>query len=309
MSLSVNTNIGALTALQNIRGSAYDIAASQSRIASGLTVAGPKDNGALFQIATQLKADLAGHKAVDRSLAGATSLVDVSIAAATAISDILIEMKEKSIQATDATLDKASRFSLQSDFDALLAQLDLIADNALFNDINLLDPLKGNNGKGKGKGLAKGKGDPGFGNIEVLLSPDGAVMTIAAQPAHADDLKIDSLKFDTPSQALAAVDAVSAAAQSVTLSLAKFGAAARRLDIQSTLNSRLMDSMTAGIGNLVDADLSKEAAELTARKMRLNLAIQSLSIANAGSSSILGLFQKNGTGAPISNTAAPSTVI
>jgi flagellin len=292
MSLSVNTNIGALMALQNIQGSTTDIAATQSRIATGLTVAGPKDNGALFQIATDLKADLAGHKAVGRGLVSATSLVDVSIAGAAVISDILIEMREKALHATDASLDKASRTSLQSDFDALLAQLDLVADNAVFNDLNLLNPEKGNNGKGHGKGLAKVKGDPGFGNIEVLLSPDGAVMTIAAQPMHADDLKIDSLSFDTRSQALDAVDAVSTAAESVTLSLAALGTDGRRLEIQTTLNSRLMDSMAAGIGNLVDADLSKEAAELTARQMRLDLGIHSLSIANAGASSILGLFKQ-----------------
>ena len=271
MSLSVNTNIGALMALQNIQGSTTDIAATQSRIATGLTVAGPKDNGALFQIATDLKADLAGHKAVGRTLASATSLIDVSVAGAAVISDILIEMREKALQATDASLDKASRTSLQADFDALLDQLDLVADNAVFNDLNLLNPEKGNNGKGFAASKGKSKGHPGFGNIEVLLNANGAVMTIAAQPMHADDLKIDSLSFDTRSQALDAVDAVSTAAESVTLSLAALGTDGRRLEIQTTLNSRLMDSMAAGIGNLVDADLSKEAAELTARQMRGNV--------------------------------------
>jgi flagellin len=83
---------------------------------------------------------------------------------------------------------------------------------------------------------------------------------------RASDLEIDSLSLASRSQALMAADALSNAAETVTLSSAALGAGGRRLDIQNTLNSRFIDTLAAGIGNLVDADLSQEAAELTARK-------------------------------------------
>ena len=182
MSLSVNTNSGALMALREIQGAAYDFGVTQSRIATGLSVASPKDNGALFQIATELKSDIAGYKAIARTLATATSVVDVALAGAAATADILMEMREKAIHAADASLDIASRKILQTEFEALLVQLDFVADNAVFNDLNLLNALKGNNGKGIAASKGKSKGDPGFGDIDILLTPDGSVMTIAAQP-------------------------------------------------------------------------------------------------------------------------------
>ena len=54
---------------------------------------------------------------------------------------------------------------------------------------------------------------------------------------------------------------------------------------------KLQDTIDAGVGNLVDADLAKESARLQALQTKQQLGIQALSIANASSSSLLGLFR------------------
>ncbi len=54
---------------------------------------------------------------------------------------------------------------------------------------------------------------------------------------------------------------------------------------------KLQDSLEAGVGNLVDADLAKESARLQALQTKQQLGVQALSIANSSSSSLLSLFR------------------
>ena len=55
--------------------------------------------------------------------------------------------------------------------------------------------------------------------------------------------------------------------------------------------SKLQDSITTGIGNLVDADVAKESANLTALQTKQQLGVQALSIANSAPQAILSLFK------------------
>jgi flagellin len=71
------------------------------------------------------------------------------------------------------------------------------------------------------------------------------------------------------------------------------GAAKKQIDLQKTFTQSLMDSIDRGVGQLVDADMNKESTRLQALQVQQQLGIQSLSIANSSSQSILSLF-KNG---------------
>ena len=99
MSFSVNTNPGALVALQNLGGTSRELFTTQNKISTGLDVAGAKDDGAIFAIAQKNRADVAGLGAVKNSLDRGTSAVDVALAAGEAISDLLIELKAKVVAA------------------------------------------------------------------------------------------------------------------------------------------------------------------------------------------------------------------
>ena len=77
----------------------------------------------------------------------------------------------------------------------------------------------------------------------------------------------------------------------VTSSLTKLGTGSKSLDNQLTFTSKLQDTLEMGIGNLVDADLAKESAKLTALQTKQQLGVQALSIANSSSSVLLSLFR------------------
>ena len=136
---SVNTNYGALVALQSLNQTTKDLSEVQQRVNTGLKVSSAKDNGAVFAIAEGQRARVASLGAVMDGIDRATSVIDVGLSAGEAIGDILKQMKEKSVaaQATDLSTDQ--RAALQADFNALRNQVDQIANAATFNGSNLVN--------------------------------------------------------------------------------------------------------------------------------------------------------------------------
>ena len=68
MTVSVNTNPGAMIALQNLNKSNMELQQVQNRINTGLSVSGAKDNGGIFAIAQRMRADVSAYGVVQQSL-------------------------------------------------------------------------------------------------------------------------------------------------------------------------------------------------------------------------------------------------
>ena len=275
MTNSVNTNAGAMIALQNLNRTNMELEQVQSRINTGLSVAGAKDNGGIYAIAQRMRSEVSGYKAVQDSLNRAVSTVDVALAAGEAISDLLIEMKEKALASADSSLDTASRSALNEDFKALRDQINTIVSNAEFNGTNLI-----NNSVASITALANADGSNTITVLDENLSLGGGVVTIAATASYATATQADTIA----SQLGTSLDNVNAA-------LARLGTKSKALEIHSTFVTKLSDSLTEGIGNLVDADLARESARLQSLQVKQQLGIQALSIANQSPQSILSFFR------------------
>ncbi|MEZ5959397.1 MAG: hypothetical protein R3C30_03080 [Hyphomonadaceae bacterium] len=79
---SVNTNYGALVALQSLNQTTMELAQVQNRVNTGLKVASAKDNGAVFAIAEGQRARVASLGAVMDGIDRAASVIDVGLSAA-----------------------------------------------------------------------------------------------------------------------------------------------------------------------------------------------------------------------------------
>lgn len=137
--LSVNTNYGAMTALQNLSATSTEKSQIQSRINTGLAVASAKDNGAIYAIAKGLDADMVSASVEQSQLDRVSSTLDVTLSAIDSISDLMIDMKEKALAMTDESMTYEQLKAFNEDFNALFDQAQTVARNAAFNDINLLD--------------------------------------------------------------------------------------------------------------------------------------------------------------------------
>src|SRR5580693_3141402 len=137
--LSVNTNAGALIALENLNNTSQQLASAQNIVSTGLLVGSAKDNGAIWSIAQTERADVSDLDAVKSSLQNGQSVIDVANSAGTTVSNLLTQMQEKALAASDSSLNTASRLALNNDFVALRNQITSTVDNASFNGVNLLD--------------------------------------------------------------------------------------------------------------------------------------------------------------------------
>jgi flagellin len=272
---SVNTNVGAMIALQNLNRTSSDLAHTQSIISTGLKVASAKDDGAAFAIAQSQRATVSSLDAVKDSLSRATSVVDVASSAGSSVSDLLTQMKEKALAASDTSLDTTSRNALKADFNSIRDQVTKTLSNASFNGINLVD-----GSKSQITALANATGKNSITVAGQNLSLNGSIVT----------LKTDST-FSTATSANNLLTTIDTSINNVSASLAKLGTVSKALDNHLTFVGKLQDSITAGIGNLVDADMAKESAKLQALQTKQQLGVQALSIANQSTSTVLSLFR------------------
>ncbi len=273
---SVNTNVGAMIALQNLNRTSADLSKTQNIISTGLKVASAKDNGAAFAIAQSQRATVSSLDAVKDSLSRAVSVVDVASSAGSSISDLLTQLKEKALAAGDTSLDTTSRNALKADFESIRDQVTKTISNASFNGINLVD-------SSKPSGITALANATGKNSITVAsqnLSLNGSIVT----------LKTNST-FSTATSANNLLSTIDTSINNVSASLAKLGTVSKALDNHMTFVGKLQDSITAGIGNLVDADMAKESAKLQALQTKQQLGVQALSIANQSTSTVLSLFR------------------
>lgn len=273
---SVNTNVGAMIALQNLSVTNSELSTVQNRINTGKIVSSAKDNGAIFAIAQGQRAELGALNAVKDSLNRGQSAVDVALSAGESVSDLLAQLKEKALSATDKSLTTSARSALNEDFKAIRDQIATVVSNAKFNGVNLIDNSTGTAGF---KALSNTAGST-IKAAPENLSLGGANVTVTA-----------TMTIGTSTLAGTALAAVNASIDKVSASLARLGTASKSFATHLTFVGKLQDSIEAGIGNLVDADLAKESARLQALQTKQQLGVQALSIANSSTSILLGLFR------------------
>lgn len=273
---SVNTNVGAMIALQNLSVTNSELSTVQNRINTGKIVSSAKDNGAIYAIAQGQRAEIGALNAVKDSLNRGQSALDVALSAGESVSDLLSQLKEKALAATDKSLTTSARSALNEDFKAIRDQIATVVSNAKFNGVNLLDNSTGTNGY---KALANTTGT----TIKAAgenLSLGGANVTVTA-----------TTTIGTSTLATTALGLVNASIDKVSASLARLGTGSKSFATHLTFVGKLQDTIEAGIGNMVDADLAKESARLQALQTKQQLGVQALSIANSSTSILLGLFR------------------
>jgi flagellin len=276
MANSVNTNVGAMVALQNLNATNSDLMTTQSRINTGKKVNNAKDNGAIWAIAQNQRATSSSLNSVMASLQRGQSTVDVALSAGESISDLLVSMKEKALAAADVTLDTASRTALNDEFKSLRDQITKVVTNAVFNGGNMITATTPT-------------------TIKALANADAtSVITVSAQDLSLGGANIAitaTSTIGTVTTATAMIATVNTAIGKVSSALSKLGTGSKALGSHATFIQKLQDTIDAGVGNLVDADLAKESAKLQALQTKQQLGVQALSIANQSSSILLGLFR------------------
>jgi flagellin len=184
-------------------------------------------------------------------------------------------MKEKALAASDTSLDTASRTALNEDFKALRDQISKAVSNADFNGVNLLKT-----GATAIAALANADGSSKLTVAAEIMALGGTIVTVAATGT-----------IGTVTTAAAMITTLNTSISTTSAALARLGTQSKAYEMHTTFIGKLQDSLDAGVGNLVDADLAKESAKLQALQTKQQLGVQALSIANQTPQTIMSLFR------------------
>ncbi|GAC1342432.1 MAG: flagellin FljL [Acetobacteraceae bacterium] len=298
---SVNTNIAAQVALQSLNTTTTQLQETQKRISTGYRVADATDDGSAFAVAQRVRADVGALTTVNSQLGNAKGLVGTTLSALTSISNSITEAKSLLINIGSQDISQTQRDQYVASYKTLVERVANTVDGSTYNGQTLLGAASGN--------VA---GAP----VSVFNNENGATSTLSAENSSSLANTLATLIGSTFSRTAAGVDsfgAIAAGADQSSAALAltatagatafttvqttvanqlnQAGADSKFLDATITQNSSKIDSLNAGLGALVDADLSKESAKLQALQIRQQLGTQALSLANQSPQSLLSLFK------------------
>lgn len=134
--------------------------------------------------------------------------------------------------------------------------------------------------------------DSGGANINTLSNLNGGTLSLTAQDLRTTINSLAGSSFGSATLAQAVLSSEYSDLESaVNTALGSLGAEVRALELQTTFLEQISDATEEGLGNIVDADLARESAKLTALQVQQQLSMQTLGIANQRLQSLLSLFR------------------
>jgi flagellin len=127
--------------------------------------------------------------------------------------------------------------------------------------------------------------------VDVLANLEDGTLRLDGQRLDLTYAVLSNEDIASPANALNALTAFEQEEERVATALGSLGANLRALDLQVTQIQATLDAVEEGLGNIVDADMARASAELTAAQVRQQLSVQTLGIANTAPQIALGLFQ------------------
>lgn len=281
MGLRINTNVASLNSQRNLRLNRMNLDKSLERLSSGYRINRAGDDAAGLAISENLRAQIRGLQQAERNAQDGVSLVQVAEGGLQEVSNIMIRLRELAVQAASDTVGPTERKFLSVEFDALLNEVDRIANATEYNRIPLL------NGTAAVFDIQVGtRNNPNIDRLTFFDTSSADVNVVAL------GLNLASIADKTNAQnSLAAIDTAIVSVSSIR---ADFGAMQNRL--QSVINNLAIsvENMSAANSRIRDTDVASETSELTKNNILMQAGTAVLSQANASVQSALTLLKGNG---------------
>jgi flagellin len=276
---SVNTNMGAMVALQSLETTQQQLSVTQKQISTGYRVADSSDDGAAYAIAQSIRSSVGALTSSNQQLGNVQGLLSTTQTGLNNVSNMMSSMRDVLVKLGDGNVQANDRTNYQQQYSSLLANLQTFVQDASYNGKTLIGDTSASNGS--------------FGRVAVTRNESGSTYGLATFSGSALYGSISAV----PTSAAAAVAMITAGGSfinqqnAVGKELNTIGNSINYVKNQVTYNNDKIDSMNSGLGALVDADLAKESAQLSALQIRQQLGTQALSLANQAPQSLLSLFK------------------
>ena len=135
----INTNVGALMARTYATKANDKMQTSMERLSSGMRINSAADDAAGLAVANKMSSQLSGIKMAIRNSQDGISLVQTAESGMGEITNMILRMRELAVQMENGIYTSKDRDNAQLEVNALLAEVDKIANNTRFNDVKVLD--------------------------------------------------------------------------------------------------------------------------------------------------------------------------
>ncbi|MEI7710868.1 MAG: flagellin [Rhodospirillales bacterium] len=279
---SVNTNVGAMIALESLNKTNSMLASVQKQVSTGYRVADSTDDGAAYAIAQNVRSTVGALTSANQQLGGVQGLLSTTQSGLNNISNTMSSMRNVLVKLSDGNVQGNDRINYEKQFNSMLSNVKTFVQDASYNGKTLIGDLTGSNGtfarvavarneSGSSYGIATFSGSALYGSIAFTTTQMNGASTIAAL--------------------ITATGTFMNQLNSVGQALNTVGSSTNYVTNQISYNSDKVSSLNSGLGSLVDANLAQESAQLQALQIRQQLGTQALSLANQAPQTLLSLFK------------------
>ncbi len=276
MGLRIYNNVEAQNAHRQLNVNNMAMTRSMEKLSSGLRINRAADDAAGLAVSEEMRTKIRGMNVASRNALDGVSLVQVADGALAGVNDMLQRMRDLAVQAANGTLTDQQRGNLNSEVQALLAEVNRVSADTDFNGLKVLS----------------GSVSSAACAITLQVGAEAAqsiAFTIATM--NATQLGVSGIAVSTAASASAAIASIDSAIRTVNTARADMGAIQNRLE-QTINRLRLTaENLQAAESRIRDADMASEMIELTKRQILEQSGTAMLAQANQASQSVLRLLQ------------------
>jgi len=276
MSLNVVSNYAANVAQRYLQKADAEATRSVAKLAAGTRVLSARDDAASMAIGMKLRSDVVSLKQAAVNVSQAASMIQIADGAMSTVGDILLRMKSLATQGASDQLDTTQRAMLDTEFTALIDEVDRIANVTNFDGKVLTD------GTYASTGLSFQVGHDTTANDSIEV--DIADISKSA-------LSIGSNSVSALSAATTAIDAINTAIDTVATARASLGASQNRLEFAGANITTQMENAEAARSTLMDLDVAAEMSAFTSNQILQQAGVSMLAQANQMPQNLLRLFR------------------
>ena len=292
----INTNVNSLVAQNAVNVNARALSSAMEQLSTGKRINGSKDDAAGLSISQIMTAQIRGLNQAVRNSNDGVSLLQTADGAMIEQTNMMQRMRELAVQASTDTVTPDQKAYLNSEYQALLTEIDRIATATQWNGKNLLDGTSGKASDGTyvfqvGANSATGVTDQ---SVSVALgrasvAPAGAVTGIYAGLSGTSIS--DGAGISTTVNASAAITALDASIKAGNEKRALIGAGINRLTYAADNLANISMNTAASRSRIEDTDYAQASTELARTQIIQQAATAMLAQANQSPQSVLALLK------------------
>ena len=272
----INTNVAATLTANALSRNERDMSQAMERLSTGLRINSAADDAGGLAMSQTMTAQVKGLDMAVRNASDAISMVQTADGASVEIGNMLQRMRELAVQAVNGTQSDSDLDALDLEFQALITEIERVADQTQWNGSNLIDDSAGTSG-----------------TVTFQVGADASqTMTVDFGDLQtAGDLTVDGDDIDSAANAATALAAIDADIATLNNQRAVYGAAINRLEHTVDNLSNISTNTQAALSRIQDADYASESTELAKTQIIAQAGTAMLAQANQQAQSVLALLK------------------